>query len=58
MFQAMTQGVGHMLASDSALMLLSMSFGILLGMLWSGRAFPRRLPRAILRSEGLTRRGF
>lgn len=56
MFEIMSQGIGHMLASDSALMLLSMSFGVLLGMLWSGRAFPRRLPRELVRSDRMLRR--
>ncbi len=57
MFDVFSQGLGQLLASDGALMVLSMCFGILLGMLWSGRAFPRRLPRANLRSDML-RRGY
>jgi hypothetical protein len=56
MFDSMAQGIGHMLASDAALMLLSMSFGILVGMLWTGRSFPRRLPRGMVRSERMLRR--
>jgi hypothetical protein len=56
MFDVAAQSIGQFLASDTALMLLSMSFGTLLGMLWSGRAFPRRLPRDRTRLD-LTRRG-
>lgn len=56
MFEASAQSIGAILASDAALMVLSMSFGILVGMLWSGRAFPRRLPRATVRSMDLARR--
>ena len=56
MIDSMAQGIGHILASDAALMVLSTSFGILVGMLWSGRSFPRRLPRTLLREEGQLRR--
>lgn len=56
MIDAFAQSIGHLLASDAALMLLSMSFGILLGMLWTGRGFPRRLPRDRARVD-LMRRG-
>jgi hypothetical protein len=56
MFDSMAQGIGHVLASDVALVLLSMSFGILIGMLWTGRSFPRRLPRHMVRAERLARR--
>ena len=56
MIDAIAQSIGHLLASDAALMLLSMSFGILLGMLWTGRGFPRRLPRDRARVD-LMRRG-
>ncbi|WP_164155825.1 hypothetical protein [Sandarakinorhabdus rubra] len=56
MIDAVAQSLGQLLASDAALMLMSMSFGVLLGMLWSGRSFPRRLPRALVRSERVARR--
>jgi hypothetical protein len=54
----MSQSVGQLLASDAALMLLSMSFGVLLGMLFPGLSLPRRLPRAMARqnAERLARR--
>lgn len=58
MIDSMAQGIGHILASDAALMVLSTSFGILIGMLWSGRSFPRRLPRTLVREEGQFRRNF
>ena len=48
-FGGFVQFVMTALASDAALMLISMLFGLLLGMLWSGRSFPRRLPRRRLR---------
>lgn len=51
----MIAAIGHFMASDSALMVLSMMFGLLVGMLWSGRAFPRRLPRALVRDASLRR---
>lgn len=51
----MAQAVGSMMASDGTLMLLSMAFGVLLGMLWSGRSFPRRLPRRFVRANALRR---
>lgn len=51
----MIAAIGQFMASDGALMVLSMMFGLLLGMLWSGRSFPRRLPRAMLRSDALRR---
>lgn len=54
-YDGVAQAIGHLLASDGALMMLSMMFGILLGMLWSGRSFPRRLPRAMLRTGSLRR---
>ena len=50
-FNSFAIAIGHMLATDGALMVLSMMFGVLVGMLWSGRSFPRRLPRAMLRSS-------
>ena len=50
-FNGFAQAVGHLLATDGALMVLSMLFGILLGMLWSGRSFPRRLPRSMARAS-------
>lgn len=56
MLDSMAQGIGQLLASDAALMLLSMSFGILIGMLWTGRSFPRRLPRHMLRADRVARR--
>lgn len=51
----MIAAIGQFMASDGALMVFSMMFGLLLGMLWSGRAFPRRLPRAMLRGTDLRR---
>lgn len=54
-FDAIAQGLGHLLASDGALMVFSMMFGVLLGMLWSGRSFPRRLPRSMVRGVNLQR---
>lgn len=50
-FNGIAQAVGELLATDGALMVLSMLFGVLLGMLWSGRSFPRRLPRAMTRAS-------
>lgn len=47
---SMAQALGNLLATDGALMVLSMVFGVLLGMLWSGRSFPRRLPRSMTRA--------
>ena len=55
MFNSLTQVIGNLLATDGALMILSMMFGILLGMLWSGRSFPRRLPRSMVRTGSLRR---
>ncbi|MEN9933147.1 MAG: hypothetical protein RIS17_1720 [Pseudomonadota bacterium] len=55
LFDNLAQSIGHMLATDGALMVLSMLFGILVGMLWSGRSFPRRLPRAMVRTQNLKR---
>lgn len=46
-FNGFAQAMGQLLATDGALMVLSMLFGVLLGMLWSGRSFPRRLPRSM-----------
>ena len=54
-FDGFAQAIGHLLATDGALMLLPMLSGILLGMLWSGRSFPRRLPRAMVRGANLRR---
>ena len=51
MFDNMAQAIGTLLASDGALMVLSMMFGVFLGMLWSGRSFPRRLPRSLARTS-------
>lgn len=51
MFNGIAQALGELLATDGALMVLSMLFGILLGMLWSGRSFPRRLPRSMARAS-------
>lgn len=51
MFDPIAQGIGQLLASDAALILLSMSFGVLIGMLWTGRSFPRRLPRQMVRRD-------
>lgn len=48
-FNGIAQAMGNLLATDGALMVLSMLFGVLLGMLWSGRSFPRRLPRSLTR---------
>jgi hypothetical protein len=50
-FSGFAQGMGQLLATDGALMVLSMLFGVLLGMLWSGRSFPRRLPRSMARAS-------
>lgn len=50
-FESFAQGIGSLLATDGALMVLSMLFGVLLGMLWSGRSFPRRLPRSMARAS-------
>jgi uncharacterized membrane protein YeiB len=55
MFDSIAQALGHLLASDGALMVLSMLFGVFVGMLWSGRSFPRRLPRAMVRTTALRR---
>jgi hypothetical protein len=55
-FNGFAQAMGNLLATDGALMVLSMMFGVLLGMLWSGRSFPRRLPRAMTRASTLTMR--
>ena len=54
-FYGFAEAIGHLLATDGALMVLSMMFGILIGMLWSGRSFPRRLPRAMVRNSILRR---
>lgn len=43
--------LGSVMASDAALMMMSMLFGLFLGMLWSGRSFPRRLPRSFMRNN-------
>jgi hypothetical protein len=51
----MIEAIGHFMASDGALMVFSMMFGVLLGMLWTGRSFPRRLPRSMVR-DGVLRR--
>lgn len=51
MIDGLAQSISHLLASDGALMVLSMLFGVLLGMLWTGRSFPRRLPRAMVRNN-------
>lgn len=48
------QSIGQLLASDGALMVLSMLFGVFLGMLWSGRSFPRRLPRSMTRTAAVS----
>ncbi len=50
-FSGIAQSVGNLLATDGALMVLSMMFGVLVGMLWSGRSFPRRLPRSLARAS-------
>lgn len=55
LFDTLAQAIGQLLATDGALMVLSMLFGILVGMLWSGRSFPRRLPRAMVRTSNLKR---
>lgn len=55
LFDNLAQVIGQLLATDGALMVLSMLFGILVGMLWSGRSFPRRLPRAMVRTPNLKR---
>ena len=55
MISSISQSIGHLLATDGALMALSMMFGVLLGMLWTGRSFPRRLPRAMVRGTELRR---
>ncbi len=55
MIGEMAQGVGSLLASDMVMVLLSLMLGILLGMLWSGHALPRPLPRW-MRRESLMRR--
>lgn len=54
-FNGFAQAVSHLLATDGALMVLSMLFGVLIGMLWTGRSFPRRLPRAMVRGSLLRR---
>jgi hypothetical protein len=53
-FDGFAQGIGQLLASDGALMVLSMLFGVFLGMLWSGRSFPRRLPRSMARAQAVS----
>jgi len=55
-FNGIAQAMGQLLATDGALMVLSMLFGVLLGMLWSGRSFPRRLPRAMTRASAVSMR--
>jgi hypothetical protein len=55
-FSGFAQGMGQLLATDGALMVLSMLFGVLLGMLWSGRSFPRRLPRTMTRASAVSMR--
>jgi hypothetical protein len=50
-FNGFAQAMGQLLATDGALMVLSMLFGVLIGMLWSGRSFPRRLPRVLARAS-------
>ncbi|WP_017667468.1 hypothetical protein [Sandarakinorhabdus sp. AAP62] len=52
-FEGLAQVIGNLLATDGALMVLSMMFGILLGMLWSGRSFPRRLPRSMTQASAV-----
>lgn len=52
-FEGFAQAIGNLLASDGALMVLSMLFGVFVGMLWSGRSFPRRLPRSMVRTSGV-----
>jgi hypothetical protein len=52
-FEGFAQSMGQLLATDGALMVLSMMFGVLLGMLWSGRSFPRRLPRSMTQTAAL-----
>jgi hypothetical protein len=55
-FNGIAQAMGQLLATDGALMVLSMLFGVLLGMLWSGRSFPRRLPRTMTRASAVSMR--
>ena len=55
-FNGFAQAMGQLLATDGALMVLSMLFGVLLGMLWSGRSFPRRLPRTMTRASAVSMR--
>lgn len=55
MIDTVAQSVSGMLASDALMVMLSMMLGILIGMLWSGNALPRRLPRWMRRESVLRR---
>lgn len=58
MFDVSALGINRLLSGDSALMVLSLCLGIVLGLFWSGRAFPRRLPPANPRHHDRLRRSF
>ncbi len=48
MLNGIVQALGQLLTTDGALMV---QICCMLGMLWSGRSFPCRLPRAITRAS-------
>jgi hypothetical protein len=52
----MVAALGRAMATDTALMLMSLLLGLFLGMLWTGRSFPRRLPRRLRRDMDFLRR--
>ena len=58
MFDVSALGISRLLSGDSALMVLSLCLGIVLGLFWSGRAFPRRLPSTNPRHPARLRRSF